>query len=89
MIFRIVYSKDADKFLEKNPKIKAGVVSEIKKIIQKHKGETVSINIKNLEGKWKGFSRLRKGKVRVIFKLDLENGYIFIDNIDFRGDVYK
>ena len=89
MIFRIVLSKEADKFLEKNPKIKPGIVSEIKKIIKKHNGEAVSINIKNLEGKWKGYSRLRKGKVRVIFKLDLENNYIFIDSIDFRGDVYK
>ena len=89
MNFRIVYSKDADKFIEKNPKIKYGIVSEIRKIIQKHNGATVSVNIKNLEGRWKGFSRLRKGKVRIIFRLDLENGYIFIDDIDFRGDVYK
>ena len=89
MIFRIVISKEADKFLVKNPKIKPGIVSEIKKIIRKHNGDTVSINIKNLEGKWKGYSRLRKGKVRVIFKLDLENNYIFIDSIDFRGDIYK
>ncbi|HOA06929.1 MAG TPA: type II toxin-antitoxin system RelE/ParE family toxin [Spirochaetota bacterium] len=89
MIFRIVFSKEADKFLEKNPKIEPGIVLEIKKIIRKQKGETVSISIKNLTGKWKGYSRLRKGKVRIIFKLDLENNYIFIDSIDFRGDVYK
>ena len=89
MIFRIVYSKDADKFLEKNPKRKDGIVSEIKKVIRKHNGEKVSIDIKNLEGKWKGYSRVRKGKVRIIFKLDLEDGYIFIESIDFRGDVYK
>ena len=46
------------------------------------------LDIKPLKGIWDGFSRLRVGKIRVIFLVDLEQDELFIYLIDFRGDVY-
>jgi len=42
-----------------------------------------------MKGEWKDFFRIRVGKIRIIFKIDFENKRIFVDRIDFRGDVYK
>lgn len=42
-----------------------------------------------MEGNWKGFMRLRIGKLRVIFRIDKDKDEIYIYEIDSRGDVYK
>ena len=45
--------------------------------------------IKRLTGDWKDFYRIRKGKIRIIFTINYESKRLYIDKIDFRGDVYK
>ena len=47
------------------------------------------LDIKKMKGNWEGYYRLRIGKIRVIFIVDLTSGDIEIYNIGFRGDVYK
>jgi len=47
------------------------------------------LDIKSLNGKWKGFMRLRTGKIRIIFKINREKEEILIYEIGFRGSVYK
>jgi mRNA interferase RelE/StbE len=47
------------------------------------------LQVKKLEGKWKGFYRMRIGKIRIIFEIDKENWELNIFEIDNRGDVYK
>jgi mRNA interferase RelE/StbE len=42
-----------------------------------------------MKGNWEGFYRLRSGKIRIMFKVDLTSGDIEIYTIGFRGDVYK
>ncbi|WP_269086997.1 type II toxin-antitoxin system RelE family toxin [Moorena bouillonii] len=42
-----------------------------------------------MKGNWEGFYRLRIGKVRVIFTVDLTLADIEIYTIGFRGNVYK
>jgi len=46
------------------------------------------LKIKRLEGKWKGFSRMRTDGIRIIYRLDRESREIFVYEIDFRGSVY-
>jgi mRNA interferase RelE/StbE len=89
MSWSIYYSKDADKFLEKNPNLIKSIRNEIKKFIRKLNGETVSINFKKLHGEWSGFYRIRKGKIRIVITINENEKNIIIFNIDFRGDVYK
>jgi mRNA-degrading endonuclease RelE of RelBE toxin-antitoxin system len=58
MNWSIDYSKDADKFLAKNPNLKNSIKNEIKKLIRKLSGETVSIDFKRMHGEWAGFYRI-------------------------------
>jgi mRNA interferase RelE/StbE len=55
----------------------------------KIKGENVNIDIKKLSGEWEGYYRLRKGRLRIIFGPNRIDKVLFVDRIDFRGDVYK
>jgi mRNA interferase RelE/StbE len=91
---KIKLSKDAIKFLDKANK------SEGERIREKIIALYYSINnyglipfkeldIKRLAGEWKGFLRMRIGKVRVIFKIDTLNKELLIYQIDFRGKIYK
>jgi len=89
MSWSIEYSKDAQKFLDKHQDIEETLIDEIKKFILKLNGEKVSINLKKLHGVWEGYHRIRKGKIRIIFYLDYPDCIVYIDTIDFRGDVYK
>jgi len=89
MSWSIEYSKDALKFLVKHQDIEEILIEEIKKFILKLNGEKVSINLKKLHGVWEGYYRIRKGKIRIIFYIDYTNFVVYIDTIDFRGDVYK
>ncbi len=55
----------------------------------KMKGGNVNIDLKKLSGEWEGYYRLRKGRLRIIFEIDKTDQVLFVDRIDFRGDVYK
>jgi mRNA-degrading endonuclease RelE of RelBE toxin-antitoxin system len=55
------------------------------RLLDRRKG----LDVKRLEGEWKGFLRMRLGKVRVIFRIDKEENVLLVYEIDHRGDVYK
>jgi mRNA interferase RelE/StbE len=42
-----------------------------------------------MRGEWEGFYRLRIGKIRLIFAVNLAAGDIEIYAIGSRGDIYK
>ncbi|ODS29658.1 MAG: hypothetical protein SCARUB_05244 [Candidatus Scalindua rubra] len=88
MKWRIGYSKEADKFIQKH-NIRIEVREEMKKFLIKMKGENVNIDLRKLSGEWKGYYRLRKGKLRIIFEVSKSERFLFVEKIDFRGDVYK
>jgi len=88
MKWEISYSHDAGKFLDKESfhrQIKNELINFLKRI----EGENINVDVKKLKGSWKGFYRIRKGKIRIIFSVDYENKILFVNKIDFRGDVYK
>ncbi len=88
MKWRIEYSRDADKFIKKQ-NIRVEVTGELKKFLIKMQGGNVNLNLKKLTGDWAGYFRLRKGKLRVIFEINKIEKNLFIEKVDFRGDVYK
>lgn len=47
------------------------------------------LDIKRLEGEWKGFLRMRIARIRVIFCIDKEHDVVLVYEIDHRVDVYK
>jgi mRNA interferase RelE/StbE len=88
MKWRIEYSKDIEKFIDKQD-VHIEVREELKKFLIKMKGGSVNIDLKKLVGEWEGYYRLRKGRLRIIFALNKTDKVLFVDRIDFRGDVYK
>ena len=90
----IKLSKAANKFLQKlDPDLRKSVIAKIG--ILKNCLETQKIyppdelDIKKLKGELKGFSRIRVGKIRVIFQIRKETNEIFIYDVNFRGKIYS
>ncbi|MDP3260627.1 MAG: hypothetical protein Q8M34_08590 [Thermodesulfovibrionales bacterium] len=88
MNWNIEYSKRADDFIEGHG-IKDVVRESIKNFILKITGLNINIDVKKLKGEWAGYYRIRKGKIRIILKPRIESKSIFVDVVDFRGNVYK
>jgi len=94
MKLEILYLKKADKFFIKNShilskdKAKKLIIKAVLKIVKK---EDVNINIKKLQGNLNNFYRIRVGKVRILFELEDKEIKVIalINDIDFRGDIYK
>ncbi len=92
---RVKFSKRALKFLDRlKEKDKEKVRLKLKVLITSITDKGIipfkKLKIKQLKGEWKGFLRMRSGKIRIIFRIDKEEGIILIyDEIDFRGDIYK
>ena len=89
----LVLSKSAIKFLAKiPPKDSEKIKTKISYLLDlAEKSDSIvsqELDIKPLKGVWDGFSRLRVGKIRVIFLIDLEQDQLFVYAIDFRGDIY-
>ncbi|MCY7333071.1 MAG: type II toxin-antitoxin system RelE/ParE family toxin [Pseudanabaena sp. CAN_BIN31] len=89
---RVKLSKNAIKFLNSLSSIDQQRIREKLKILLISIEESGSIpfqelDIKNLKGEWKGYQRMRVGKMRVIFCTSVEE--LLIYEIDFRGDIYK
>lgn len=47
------------------------------------------LDIKKMKGEWEGFYRLRMGKIRIIFLVNIASAEVEIYTIGARGDVYK
>jgi mRNA interferase RelE/StbE len=88
MNWDIEYSKRANDFIDEH-RIREKVRDSIKNFILKITGSNINIDVKKLKGEWAGYYRIRKGKVRIILKSDTESRTIFVDVVDFRGNVYK
>jgi len=50
---------------------------------------SINIDVKKLKGEWKGYFRIRKGRLRIIFSIETSHRSIYVERIDFRGDAYK
>lgn len=89
MKWRIDFSTDSLKFLRKNNLQEDFSIEKIKLALRKFKGEDVNINIKKLRGEWEGFYRIRSGKLRIIVEFQFDYCRAYIEEIDWRGGVYK
>lgn len=86
--WKIDYSRDAEKFIQTHGVLEE-IREELKKFLIKIKGGNVNVDLKKLVGDWEGYYRLRKGKLRIIFAVIKNKRILFVERIDFRGDVYK
>ena len=91
---KIKFHKNSIKFLGKcSEKEKSRIIIKIKELISFQEGNSFNLfqelQIKNLEGLWKGFQRIKIGKIRIIFQINKKSDELMIYEIDYRGDVYK
>lgn len=93
MKIKILYSKRAEKFILNNQSEITENETEsllIKAVKHLYKIEITNIDVKRLKGEYKNYFRIRKGKIRIVFKVVKEEIFIVsVDNIDFRGEVYR
>lgn len=89
MNWHLDFSNQAVKFLEQNNLDDDFVIEKVKLALRKFQGEDVNVNIKRLSGEWKGFCRIRSGKMRIIIEFNFDEAKAYIDVIDWRGNVYK
>ncbi len=87
MKWKVSFSKQAAGFIAEQ-KVSEEVSHLIVLVIGKFNKETVSVDIKKLKGEWGDFYRIRKGKWRVIASFDFENHSVFVEVIDWRGNIY-
>jgi len=89
MNWQIDFSINSLKFLKKNNLKENFIIEEVKLVLRKFKGENININVKKLKGEWKGFYRIRSGKIRIIAEFQFEQNRVYIEEIDWRGNIYK
>jgi len=87
MKWSIDYSKSATKFIDEH-RITEDVRELLRKLLRRIKGEEVNLDLKKLKGKWKGYLRIRQGKIRIVLKVYKREKRIFVERVDFRGSVY-
>ncbi len=88
MKWTVEYSKRAGSFIEEHG-IETKVSNSVRDFILRVSGSTINIDVKKLKGEWAGFYRIRKGKLRIILRPDSETRTVFVDIVDFRGNVYR
>ena len=90
---QIRYERKAEKFLVKNQnKITNEEAKElIIKAVSRLAGKDENIDIVKMKGEFKGYFRIRKNDLRIIFSIyeDENTIVVTVANIDFRGNVYK
>jgi len=91
---RIRFHNRAIKALEKlDEKDKERVRIKLKSLTSTIEAQEIipfkDLDIKRLDGEWKGFLRMCTGKIRIIFRINKEEGSLLVYEIDYRGDVYK
>lgn len=87
MNWSIDYSKSAKKFIDEH-KINDNIRELLKNLILRVNGKQINIDLKKLKGKWDGFLRIRKGNIRIVLKVKKKEKRIFVEKVDFRGNVY-
>jgi mRNA interferase RelE/StbE len=90
----IKFRKQAIKFIEKaDPDTLGRVREKLNQLLTSVEEQSIipftELDIKQMRGEWEGFYRLRIGKVRVLFTVDMSSGDIEVYSIGNRGDVYK
>ena len=83
------FTRDAEKFLGRNHMERERVLDLMRSAIRKFSGEVSNVNIKKLKGAWRGFYRIRRGDLRIIASFDFDRAHTLIEQIDWRGNVYK
>jgi len=90
----IKFRKQAIKFIEKvDPDTLSRIHEKLNQLVITVEQQSIipftELDIKQMKGEWEGFYRLRVGKVRLIFTVDITSGDVEVYAIGSRCDIYK
>lgn len=90
---KLIFSKSAVKFLNKisekdNKRVTSKIFDLLDLAASSDSPKFGELDTKSLKGDLQGFSRMRVGKIRVVFTVDFQEKELLIHDIDFRGDIY-
>ena len=88
-MWEITLTRQTEKFLEKEHISEDRILSLVKDFIKYCRSEQVNLDVRKMKGRWKGYHRIRTGKIRMILKMDVEHRTIVVDRVDYRGNVYR
>lgn len=71
MKWTVEYSADAVEFIDRED-LSGQVREQIALFLKRMRGQAVNIDAKKLKGKWKGYFRIRKGRLRIIFSVHFD-----------------
>lgn len=83
------FSRKSLDFLKRNNLEEGFIIEKIKLVLRRFKGENINIDVKKLSGEWDGFYRIRIGRLRIIVEFQFEHCRAYVEEIDWRGNVYK
>lgn len=89
MNWQIDFHSRALKFLKANKIPENKIIELIKKALIKFQGKDINIDIVKLGSEWLGFHRIRIGNLRIIAEFNFDKKKVYIEIIDYRGNVYK
>lgn len=90
MKWKIKYSKRAIDFLRRENieigEVEILVVRSIRKLFL---GKSEAVDIKKMKGNWKGYYRIRRGKMRIIVRFNHAERVAYVERVGWRGKVYR
>jgi len=89
MRWSISLSRQADKFLTQCHLPDEFVAEAVERALQRFAGKPIAVDLRRLTGKWAGHFRIRIGKVRIIFSLDLPTHRVLVEIVDNRDRSYR
>jgi mRNA-degrading endonuclease RelE of RelBE toxin-antitoxin system len=89
MKWNIVFSRESLHFITDNHLDEKEIIDIVINSVKKISGDDINIDIKKLKGNWTGFHRIRYKKIRIIVEFNFNLYNVFIERIDFRGEVYR
>lgn len=88
MKWDVKLARHASTFIDTNRIPKEHILVIVADAIRNFQGEKVALDIKKMKGEWYGFYRIRKGKWRIIAEFNFDTNSVFIEDIDWRGNIY-
>ncbi len=90
----IKFRKQAIKFIERaDPNTISRIQEKLNQLVTTLEEQSIipftELDIKQMKGGWEGFYRLRIGKIRLIFTVDVTSCDVEVYAIGSRGDIYK
>ena len=87
MSYKVIIPKKIDKFIKSLPNCD-NIISKLKLLKDFKSEQKLNLDIKSMQGNWRGYYRIRLGQIRFIFRI-VDNSIVFIEEANFRGKVYK